>query len=94
MSPNCLGYFEGLDVLKLNSVNTITISRLPTPYEQSLIDSADMDLVAEMIAFNAPKTYTKEEVESLIFKYADEEWGAHSSKEDTKAYNEWIELNL
>jgi hypothetical protein len=40
------------------------------------------------------KMYSKEEVESLLYKYADEEHAQFSSKFFIETFNNWIKENL
>ena len=39
-------------------------------------------------------SWSREEVETLLFKYASDEWGVDSSHQDIKQFNNWIKENL
>ena len=43
---------------------------------------------------NLEKTYSKEDVESILYQYAEDEHGWFSSKSEIESFNNWIEENL
>lgn len=76
--------------LKLNQDNEVDIT------SNELANAAKFyrDKTKEMMYSKEEKMYSRDEVESLLFQYAEDEHAWFSSKSEIESFNEWIKENL
>lgn len=92
-------YEQWTELLKYNGINyvhnqwtkKIPLNSVCGEFEYRL--KVNKDKTINTFSVNK-KLYTREEIESILFKYAEEEHAWFSSKSETDSFNNWIKENL
>ena len=62
--------------------------------EEKFNNKLKIDLHNTITIHPIKNSWAREEVETLLFQYASDEWGVDSSHQDIKQFNKWVKNNL